>query len=58
MTEQERSHLRNKMASIKVHIDQLENWCHQANKLIYELEEKMFDHEDQELNKFLYGVVI
>ncbi len=56
MTEQERSHLRNKMANIKLHVDQLETWCLQVNKMIYDLEEKLFDQEDADLNKFLYGM--
>lgn len=41
--------LRKQLTTMKIHIDQLEDWLKQATDMVYEIEEKIMDIEDQRL---------
>ena len=48
MTKQQiRSHL----TTLKIHIDQIDDWVRQATDLVYAIEEGLLDSEDRELYK-------
>jgi hypothetical protein len=38
--------VRSRLNNLKTHLDQVERWVAQATNLIYEVEEKLFDIED------------
>lgn len=38
--------VRGQLDTLKIHVDQLENWIRQTNDMIYAVEEKIFDYED------------
>lgn len=42
---------------LKAQLNELDQFCWQLKQRIYEIEEKMLDEQDKELNKFIYEVV-
>lgn len=54
MTQEERNSFRKELATLKMHVVHLDEWLRQANNMIYELEEKVLDSEDLELENFIY----
>lgn len=42
------------ITTMKLHIDQIENWMVQASQMVYDLEEKIMDIEDAEFKSKNY----
>lgn len=40
--------IRKHLTTLKIHIDQIENWTMQATDLVYQIEEKLSDIEEKE----------
>lgn len=43
--------IRSQMAILKIHLDHLDEWCHQAQNMLYELEEHILNEEDMEFRE-------
>jgi hypothetical protein len=43
--------LKRKISLLKIHVDQLEDWCMQCMNLIYEIEEKILDQEETHIDE-------
>lgn len=39
--------IRKKLTTMKIHLDRMDNWNRQACNMIYQIEEEIFDLEDQ-----------
>lgn len=43
--------IRSHLDTLKMHIDQLESWMRQATDMVYMIEEKLMDIEDEEIER-------
>ena len=46
--------IKKQLVTMKIHLDQLDNWTHQISNMIYEVEEKLMDIESVKIDESLF----